>query len=460
MNSRTAMLVCAGVALCATLSVAQPAGSPTLAWETAGPYAKIGSVAISPDGETIVTGSGDKTIRVWRAVDGSMVRTLTGHTGAVNSVAISPDGNAIVSAGSVGDSTIKVWDLSSGTLLRTFPVPGSSDEGYGYAAECVAMSTVGTIIVSGGADNSVKLWSFLDGALLETLVAYVASYTGLYEVAITPDGGTVLSIDTNQRLAAWRVADGTLLHLIDTGHTGYGGTIALTPDGNTAVSGGGDKKIRIWSISDGSLLRTLPVSSDGDIAHWPAVGKVRISSDGGTIVSSGGAEIKVWNFASGVLLRTLPLPQHAPHSLAISTDGGYIVSGTDAGTLVAWRVDPPFSQWPSSVETAVTALPARPELLQNTPNPFNPSTTIPYGLPQDADVRLRVFSVTGKAVRTLVDRSMNAGGHGVVWDGRDDSGVPVGSGVYLYRLEVWGELDSNSPTNRREAAVRRMTLVR
>ena len=115
---------------------------------------------------------------------------------------------------------------------------------------------------------------------------------------------------------------------------------------------------------------------------------------------------------------------------------------------------------PIGAQEGAGVTPTRFELAQNAPNPFNPSTVIRYNVPEAAHLRLRVFSATGQAVRTLVDRSVDAGMHEATWDGRDDSGLPVGSGVYVYRLEVWGELDSNSPTNRREAAARRMTLVR
>jgi hypothetical protein len=80
--------------------------------------------------------------------------------------------------------------------------------------------------------------------------------------------------------------------------------------------------------------------------------------------------------------------------------------------------------------TVVTSLHA------NHPNPFNPSTTIRYELGAAADVRLRVFDAAGRRVRTLVDAREGAGPHAVVFDGRDDAGRPMASGVYFYRLEA------------------------
>jgi len=74
-------------------------------------------------------------------------------------------------------------------------------------------------------------------------------------------------------------------------------------------------------------------------------------------------------------------------------------------------------------------------LSQNYPNPFNPSTTIEFALPRSGEVRIDIFNILGRRMRTLVDRVMAPGRHLTTWDGRDDSGEEVASGVYFYRLE-------------------------
>ncbi|HPF69138.1 MAG TPA: FlgD immunoglobulin-like domain containing protein, partial [Candidatus Krumholzibacteria bacterium] len=88
-------------------------------------------------------------------------------------------------------------------------------------------------------------------------------------------------------------------------------------------------------------------------------------------------------------------------------------------------------------------------LLGNHPNPFNPSTTIRFALPAAGTVRLTVHDVAGRLVRTLLDGGCETGEQGVVWDGRDDAGRSLGSGVYLYRL-----------TTAAGASAGRMTLVK
>jgi hypothetical protein len=93
--------------------------------------------------------------------------------------------------------------------------------------------------------------------------------------------------------------------------------------------------------------------------------------------------------------------------------------------------------------------PARVVLHQNRPNPFNPATTIDLAVPHPAAVRLLIHDASGRRVRTLIDARLAPGVHSIDWDGRNDRGSEVGSGVYTYRLEVGAEV-----------AARKMTLIR
>ena len=89
---------------------------------------------------------------------------------------------------------------------------------------------------------------------------------------------------------------------------------------------------------------------------------------------------------------------------------------------------------PTGVLENVTDLPKEFALDQNYPNPFNPSTTIKFALPKDAMVSLKVYDVLGREVRTLVNQRVSAGYQQVVWDGRNQFGAQVASGIYIYRI--------------------------
>jgi flagellar hook assembly protein FlgD len=85
----------------------------------------------------------------------------------------------------------------------------------------------------------------------------------------------------------------------------------------------------------------------------------------------------------------------------------------------------------------VDPVPSKYALDQNYPNPFNPTTMITFGLPKETNVTLEVYNILGMQVRTLIaGNRMNAGKYSVDWDGKDNSGMSVPSGVYLYRIQT------------------------
>ena len=116
---------------------------------------QINSVAFSPDGNTIASGSNDGTVRLWNANTGRHIRTFRGHTDSVRSVAFSPDGNKIASGSE--DYTVRLWEANTGTHTRTF-------RGHTDYVNSVAFSPDGNKIASGSGDGTVLLWELMPSA--------------------------------------------------------------------------------------------------------------------------------------------------------------------------------------------------------------------------------------------------------------------------------------------------------
>ncbi|OQY30022.1 MAG: hypothetical protein B6244_01820 [Candidatus Cloacimonetes bacterium 4572_55] len=95
----------------------------------------------------------------------------------------------------------------------------------------------------------------------------------------------------------------------------------------------------------------------------------------------------------------------------------------------------------SQVALSGKGLPSTFALLQNRPNPFNPTTTIEYALPSDYHVRLNVYNISGQLVRSLVNEPQDAGTYQAVWNGRNDNGERVASGIYFYRIEMGSDFN-------------------
>jgi photosystem II stability/assembly factor-like uncharacterized protein len=122
-------------------------------------------------------------------------------------------------------------------------------------------------------------------------------------------------------------------------------------------------------------------------------------------------------------------------SLGKSADGTELLAGTSGYGV--WKR--PFAEMMQVTSVAADDAPRRQLALRAYPNPFNPSTTIRFSLSGTTPVRLSIVDITGRHVRTLVDEIRGAGEQRLSWDGKDDRGNLLGSGVYLYRLDAEGE---------------------
>ncbi len=280
----------------------------------------VRSVAISPDGQTLASGSSDRTIKIWNRSTGKLIRTLTGHSDTVNSVAFSPDGQSLASGSD--DNYINIWNMSSGKLIRTI-------NGHRSTVNSVAFSPDGQSLASASSDKTINIWNLATGKNVRTLTGHSGS---VYSVAFSPDKQTLASGSGDKTINIWNLATGKISRTLK-GHTDLVRSVAFSPDGQTLASGSWDNTINIWRVSTGEKLRTLS-------ENYSPVNSVAFSPSGQTIASGTlKTSIHIWNIYSGEKVRTLSGHSNSVISVAFSPDKHTLVSGSDDRNVKIWWID-------------------------------------------------------------------------------------------------------------------------
>lgn len=277
----------------------------------------VWAVSVIPNGQGLVSGSFDKTLKLW-SLEGELQKVFLGHTDAVRSVATSADGQTMVSGSS--DKTIKVWDLQTGNLLETLT-------GHSGPVWSVAISPDGQTLASGSYDGTIKIWDLPTGQLIRTLPEH---YDSVWSVTISPDGRTLVSGSYDGKIKIWDLQTGQLLRSL-MGHTEAVRSVAISQNGKRLASGSWDKTIKIWDLQTGNLLQTLTGHSDRVVS-------VAFAPTGQTIASGSlDRTIQIWDLKSGQALRTLTGHSDWVISVAFSPDGKALISGSKDKTVRVWR---------------------------------------------------------------------------------------------------------------------------
>jgi len=292
----------------------------------------VSAVAWSRDSKRIASASGDHTVQVWDAADGSHVLTYRGHSSDVLTLAWSPDGKYIAS-GSL-DTTVQVWNATNGEQVFTY-------HGHSDAVFNVAWSPDGTRIASVGNDGSVQLWNSNTGGhvvsyknpksikggsapwnsvawspdgkrlivgglgpamLLDVATGNPITYFGnpggsVHTVAWSPNGTYIASGRDNETVEVWNVDSSKNVHTF-IGHTADVNSLAWSPDGKRIVSGSADGVVMVWDALTGDHVYTYRGHADYYWGHFTSgqpVNAVDWSPDGKRIASgSDDTTVQVW----------------------------------------------------------------------------------------------------------------------------------------------------------------------
>ncbi len=280
----------------------------------------VTSASFSPDGQQIVSASGDYTVRIWDAQTGECVDTLEGHTDFVRSASFSPDGQRIVSASD--DNTVRVWDAESGECIDTL-------EGHTYYVTSASFSPDGQRIVSASEDGTIRIWDAESGICLQMLKGHTSS---VKSASFSPDGQRIVSASNDNTIRIWDAQTGECVDTLE-GHTDFVRSASFSPDGQRIVSASYDKTVRIWDAQTGKCISKLE-------GHTYYVNSASFSPDGQRIVSaSWDSTIRIWDAESGECISKLEGHTSQVYSASFSPDGQRIVSASDDNTVRVWDAE-------------------------------------------------------------------------------------------------------------------------
>ncbi|BAZ28380.1 WD-40 repeat protein [Cylindrospermum sp. NIES-4074] len=277
----------------------------------------VNSVVFSPDGKTLASASADNTIKLWNRDTGKEITTLSGHSSSVNSVVFSPDGKTLASAS--WDNTIKLWNRDTGKEMTTL-------SGHSSLVNSVVFSPDGKTLASASADNTIKLWNRDTGKEITTFSGHSRVVTS---VVFSPDGKTLASASADNTIKLWNRDTGKVITTL-LGHSSYILSVVFSPDGKTLASASDDKTIKLWNRHTGKVITTL-------LGHSNYVRSVVFSPDGKTLASASvDKTIKLWNRETGKEIATLKGHSSYILSVVFSPDGKTLASASDV-TIKLWN---------------------------------------------------------------------------------------------------------------------------
>jgi WD40 repeat protein/serine/threonine protein kinase len=285
-----------------------------------GHLGEVPCVAFSRGAERFITGSTDKTIKVWDAKNGREIHSLKGHSEKINSLDISHDGKKVVSCG--GDRKIKVWDATTGGEICTLTESEAE-------IHSVFLNKDGSKMVSGGADGKVTLWD-LD---TRKIIKIFESHEGdVFSVSFSSDEQKIISAGSDKFVRIWDVTTGKQT-LSFKALDGIIYSACLSPDGSKILTAGYDLLVRVWDATNGVEIYSL-------VGHTDTVSCARFSHDGKKIVSAGwDKNIKLWDVSTGKEIRNLKGHSESVSCISLSPDCRRIISGSNDKTARVWNLE-------------------------------------------------------------------------------------------------------------------------
>ena len=244
------------------------------------------------------------------------VSIFSGHSDVVTSVDFAGNGLYVLSGSA--DNTVRLWDFVNGGQEKIFR--GHTDDVWS-----VSISPTGEYVASASLDNTVKIWDPGTEQNILTLSGHAAS---VYNVVFHPDGQHLLSCGEDGTIKMWDIESGREVRTYN-GHEGPVIYITLSHDGAYMISGGYDAYLKLWDVFDGSELRTYR-------GHTSDVNS--IAMDNYIVSGSSDGTVKVWTVNSSSAFKTFNRHSGEVYTVALLPGGDYVVSGDSEGSILLWDI--------------------------------------------------------------------------------------------------------------------------
>lgn len=274
----------------------------------------------SPDGKCIASASVDKTIIIWDAQNGKLLKTLNGHTDSVIDVSFSKDGLRLVSASM--DMSICIWDIKTGELIHRF-------EGQGFGANTVCFHPDGKYILYSGWNGKVNIIDAQTGKLHQS---FSVEYYQVYSACYSPNGRFVVSASDDTKIRIWDVEKRELVHEL-IGHTGDYSTFAtFSYDGCLIASiSVSDDTIRIWDVLTGEIVHIL---------ECYGVESVAFTDDNRYLISTSGVRtVCVWDLQLEEQIMILKGHSGDVNFVSFNECSRQIISASEDKTIRLWGIE-------------------------------------------------------------------------------------------------------------------------
>jgi len=336
----------------------------------------------------LASGSDDHSIKLWNGSTGQCLKTIHGYTNSIFTIAYSPDGRFLASGG--GDRIVRIWEIATGRCLATFT-------GHTSWVWSVAYSPDGRFLASGGGDRTVRIWEIATGRCLATFTGHTS---WVWSVAFNPAGTRLLSSGEDHTIRIWDLATGRCLQTL-TDHRECVRSLAISPSGEYLLSGSYDQTVRQWNLNTGHCFRTLKDDAGAALA-------VAASPVSPLCASGGDQVVKLWDLDTGQCLQTLTGHTSRVWSLAFSSDGRYLASGSEDQTIRLWDLETgdclQVLQGHTNLVSTVlfTPPPDAPDIAVDSSSDSSQPELIHHLASSSLDETIRLWDLdTGRCLRTL-----------------------------------------------------------